>query len=93
MTIKDIKKEIKRVRRLKLQCKSGSPERIALHRKIKELQAQLQSANVIDNDKAPLIEELYRLDPLFKTLDMDLTKFTVKQLAHHLKRLKEKKLK
>jgi hypothetical protein len=44
---REIKSEIRRLRKIKLQCRAGSKERIDLHRKIKELKQQL--ANVKDN--------------------------------------------
>jgi hypothetical protein len=87
MTKKELKKEIKRLRRFKLKCRSGSPERISLHRKIKELQEKLGDITIIDKDKEPLIQEVYRLDPLIKELGMDLTHYTIKQLEFHIKKL------
>lgn len=40
--LKDLKREIRELRKVKLQCKSGSKERIDLHRKIKDLKKQLK---------------------------------------------------
>jgi hypothetical protein len=84
ISVKEIKKEIRGLRRLKLQCRSGTPERIALHRKIKELKEQLKGVTIIDKDKEPLIEEVYRLDPLTKKMEMDLTIYTIKELQKHI---------
>ena len=89
MTAKEIKSEIRRLRRFKLKCRSGSPERLDLCHKIKELQEQLRDITVVDKDKQPLIDELNRLDPLFKRLEIDLNKFTVEQLKKHLKKLQK----
>jgi phosphate starvation-inducible protein PhoH len=41
--IKDLKREIRRLRKIKLACRAGSKERIELHRKIKELKHQLKN--------------------------------------------------
>ena len=43
MNIKELKREIRQLKKLKLKCRSGSPERIELHRKIKDLKEQLKS--------------------------------------------------
>jgi hypothetical protein len=40
--VKELKREIRRFKKLKLACRSGTPERIELHRKIKELKKQLE---------------------------------------------------
>ena len=86
--LNDIKKEIKQFRKLKLQCRAGSNERVTLHRKIKALQEQLEDKKVIDPNKEPLILELKRLDSLFDKLGMDLSIYTVEQLKKHILRLK-----
>jgi hypothetical protein len=90
-TPKEIKLEIKRLRRLKRECRSGTPERINLHRKIKELQEQLKGVTIIDKDKQPLIQEIYRLDPLIEEMGMDLTRYTVEELQKHIDIIKRKR--
>ena len=90
INLNDIKKEIKQLHKLKLQCKAGSDERIALHRKIKALQGQLEAQKVVDPKKEPLILELKKLDPLFEKLGMDLTIYTVEQLEKHLSNIRRK---
>jgi hypothetical protein len=91
INLNDIKKEIKQLHKLKLQCKAGSKERIALHRKIKTLQGQLEAKREVDHNKEPLILEIKRLDPLFDKLGMDLTIYTVEQLEKHLSNIRRRK--
>jgi L-lactate utilization protein LutB len=92
MEIKEIKKEIKRLKRLKLQCKSGCPERIDLHRKIKDLKKQLVGLSTPEPEKETLIIEIKKLDPLFDILEINLNKFTIAELQKHLdKKRKDKK--
>jgi len=91
--LRDIKKEIRALRKLKLQCKPGSAERIELHHKIKELKGQVNPIDmVVDEDKQALIAELQGADPLFERLGIDLRKFTVKELSKHLENLKRRKI-
>lgn len=91
--LKDIKKEIRALRKLKLQCKPGSKERIELHRRIKELKEQTSNVNiVVDEDKEALIAEIQGKDPLYERLGIDLRKFTSAQLSKHLENLKRRKL-
>jgi hypothetical protein len=40
-SIKDLKRQIRTLKKLKLACRAGSKERIELHRKIKEMKGQL----------------------------------------------------
>jgi len=91
MDIKEIKKEIKRLRRLKLACRSRSPERIALHRQIKALKEQLKGISIIDKDKEKLIQEIYRLDPLIKKMEMNLSQYSIKELQKHIECIKRKR--
>jgi hypothetical protein len=86
----ELKKEIKQLHKLKMQCKAGSDERISLHRKIKALQGQLEAKNIVDINKEPLILEIKRLDPLTDKIGMDLSIYTVEQLEKHLQNLRRK---
>lgn len=85
---KDIKKEIRSLKKLKLQCRAGSEERITLHRKIKELKDKLVEKKVGDIEKEPLIKEILELDKSFEVLGIDLNKFSVQELTSHLKKMK-----
>jgi uncharacterized coiled-coil DUF342 family protein len=46
MNVKEIKAQIREVRKLKLQCRAGTKERIDLGRKLKELKAQLNNVEL-----------------------------------------------
>ena len=50
MKDKDIKRDIRKLKKIKLACRSGSNERIILHRKIKELKKQLEKPIIIDEE-------------------------------------------
>jgi len=91
MNIKEIKLEINRLRRLKLKCRSGSKERIELHRQIKGLQSQLEQGNEINKDKEPLIQEILKLDNLMSKLNIDLTKHSMESLQKYLNKLKQRR--
>jgi hypothetical protein len=90
MDIKEIKRQIREAKKLKKDLRAGTTERIDLHRKIKQLQAQLDLTPEIDTDKELIIKEILKLDKNLSEL-VDLNKFSKEQLAFHLERLKEKK--
>ena len=90
--LKDIKKEIRRLKKIKLQCRAGTKERITLHRQIQELKSQLAERKVGNDGKEAIIKEIKSLEPSYlKSVEIDLYKFTVEQLQFHLKKLKEGK--
>jgi len=90
-TEKEIKQEIKRLRRLKLKCRAGTDERLDLEHTIKELKADIIRLNTIEPDKAGLIQEILAKDKLITDLGINLNKFSVKDLEIHLKKLNEKR--
>jgi len=85
MNEKQIKQEIRRLKKVKLACRSGSVERIKLHRQIKALKKKLSYIKEIDQEKTPIINEIIK----FKPYKSNLYKFTVKELQYHLDRLKK----
>ena len=89
--MEDVKLEIKRLKRLKLECRAGSSERITLHRQIKALKEKLAQENIIEPNKLDIIVEIQTLRPEFLQLDIDLNKFTILQLQKHLDRIKANK--
>ena len=89
---KDIDLEIKKLKRLKLKCKTGSQERIDLYRQIKKLKNKI---NIIQENITPEKLELIKKikakkPPFYKDLNIDLTIFTIEQLRNHYKNLIEK---
>jgi flagellar basal body rod protein FlgF len=87
---KELKKQIRQLRKLKNEMQPRSKERIELHRKIKIMQKELEQSKIIDKDKQPIIEQIKKLDPLVERLNQDLNQFSKEQLEFHLKKLKEK---
>jgi len=93
---KDIKKEIKRLKKVKLACRAGTTERISLEHKIKALKGQLAEVKAPDLDKDPIIAEILGLEkklkivPTFEDLGIDLHIHSVKDLKIHLEKLKAK---
>ena len=60
--VKDLKKEIRALKKLKLQCRAGTKERIDLHRKIKALKKQLIELKDKPENLSPLTFE--KKDPI-----------------------------
>jgi len=98
MDIKEIKKEIRKLKKIKLACKSGSKERLTLGRQIKVLKQQLTEAKSQPEPlKLPIIAEILRIEaerksiPTFEQLGIDLHKYTIKELEKHLDLLNKKR--
>ncbi len=90
MDIREIKKEIKKIKKIKLACKPGSKERLELHHKIIELKKRMVDHSVITSGKKILIEKILereknaKITPTFHELGIDLNKFSEEQLEFHL---------
>jgi uncharacterized protein with von Willebrand factor type A (vWA) domain len=89
---KEIKKEIRALRKLKLACQPGSDERLDLEHKIKDLKKQLVEVIRPEPEKDNLIAEILKVDILLGKLDIDLKKFSIKELQKHLDRIKQGKI-
>lgn len=93
MNEKEIKAEIRRLKKLKLQCRPGSVERLDLEHKIKDLKKKKTEFTTIEPGKENLITEILRIEaerkikPRFEDLRIDLRKFTEIQLKIHLDKL------
>ena len=90
MTTKELKIEIRELRKIKRDCKAGTPERIDLHRKLKELRTKLEQSQIVNKEKDALITELRALDKWFDKLGIDLNQFTVEELNKNLERKRKK---
>jgi len=94
---KEVKREIRQLRKLKLKCRAGTQERIDLGRQIKELKAKIETISIIEPEKEPLIAEVlslqekYKITPTFDDLEINLNKYTAKQLAKHIECIKRKR--
>jgi len=89
MTTKELKIEIRKLKKLKLACKAGSVERIDLHRQIKELRAKLNQTQEISKEKEQLIFDIQKADPIFERMGIDLNKFSKDELTFHLKKIEK----
>ena len=92
MDIKEIKQEIRRLRKVKKDLRPGTAERLDIGRKIKALKQQLAEMNTPEPEKAKLIAEILARDILLKRLEINLNKFTIKELQKHLDRITKKDL-
>ena len=88
---RDIKKEIRKLKKLKLQLHAGTLERLDLEHKIKGLKRQLKELNTPEPEKEKLIVEILKLEPNFPKDLVDLNKFTPEQLQKHIDIVKRKK--
>jgi len=91
MNIKDIKAEIRRLRKLKLQCRPGSVERLDLEHKIKGLKKQLADINTPEPEKAEIIAEILQYEKISIFDEVYYNKFTIKELQKHLDIIKVKR--
>lgn len=91
MTLKEIKAEIRKLKKLKRGCRAGTPERLELGRQIKDLNKQMEPLLVVDKEKDKVIAEILELDSECKAWGVDLYKHSLVDLQYHLKKLKEKK--
>jgi len=64
VNIKQIKYEIRTLRKLKLQCRAGTVERIKLHRKIKAFKKELKELK----REVPKVEEIKVEESKYKTI-------------------------
>jgi predicted transcriptional regulator len=88
---KEIKQEIRKLKKLKLQCRPGSKERIDLHRQIKDLKNKLIGINILEPGKEKLIAEILILEPNFPKDLVNLNKYTIEQLKIHIDKVKSRK--
>jgi hypothetical protein len=94
---KEVKREIRQLRKLKLKCRAGTPERINLGRQIKDLKNKLIDHSIPEPDKDFAIAEIlklereYKITPTFESLELDLRKYTLEQLNKHIECIKRKR--
>lgn len=92
MTNKEIKKEIRKLRKLKLQCRAGTEERLDLEHKIKDLKKQLVEINTpAEPAKEKLITEMLKLELNFPKDLINLNKFSEAELQKHIEIVKRKR--
>jgi predicted transcriptional regulator len=91
MNDKEIKSEIRKLKKLKKACRAGTTERLQLHRQIKELKDKLEELNVADKDKDAIIKEILKLDSVMASIDINLRKHSIADLQKYLNKLKKEK--
>jgi len=95
---KAIKQEIRRLKKLKLQCRPGTSERLDLEHKIKDLKKQITEVTAVEPEKEKLITEILKIEveqnikPRFEDIGIDLHKYTIKELEKHIDKLKKRGL-
>jgi len=86
--IKDIKKQIRALRKIKKDLKTKTEARRDINRRIRELKDKLTAYNTIDSEKQAIIDILLKIRPHA----VDLKCFTMQELKHHLKILQRKEI-
>ena len=89
--LKEIKKELKRLKKIKRQLRPKTKERIELNKQIRVLKEQLEKQNISDPTKEKLIAEILILEPNFPKDLVDLRKYTNEQLQKHIEIIKRKR--
>ena len=93
--IKEIKKLIRQLRKIKKDTPKKTHTRRDINAKIRELKKQLQDIRgneIATPEKQILIEEIYRLTPYLKDLrGFDLTQYSIEQLEKHITNIRRGK--
>lgn len=91
LNIKDVKSQIRMLRKIKKDTHKGSEERHDLCRRIRELRKQLiPYTKEISPAKQKLIDEILKKRPEYNILGMNLTLYTEEQLIKHLEYIQNK---
>jgi len=90
MTLEEIKAKIRRYRKLKLKCRSGSSERLDLEHRIKALKKELADLLQIDKEKEPIIKEIMKYDKCSLFDEVYYNKFSLQELKNHLEKIKRR---
>ena len=91
LDLKDVKRTIRTLRKLKKDTHKGSEARHDLCRKIRELRKQLIPIQAETTpEKQILIDQILKIRPEYKILNIELTKYTILQLEKHLEAIKHK---
>lgn len=91
MNEKEIKQQIRKLRKLKRDTPKKTDERRQINQQIRDLKKQLALTipTVISSspERTILIKEIHVLNPLLERIGINLNKYTDEQLRFHLKRL------
>ncbi len=88
---KEIKYKIKRLKKIKKDMRVGTPARREMNRKIRALKTELEFIYQSNPEKQKLIEEIYKLEPHFLKIKLDLRKHSIENLQKHIDIVKTKR--
>jgi len=84
LDIREVKRTLRMLRKIKKDTRKGSEERHDLCRKIRELRKQLKPLYIeVTPEKSDIIAKILERRPEYIILKIDLGKFTLEQLEKH----------
>jgi len=83
---KNIKKQIRALRKLKKEIPVKTIQRREINKQIRDLRKQLTRFDVTSSEKDELIKQIYMINPDLKRININLNKYTIDQLKYHLNR-------
>ena len=95
LDIRDIKSQIRVLRKIKKNTRKATPERRELSKKIRELKKQLQPIiqETCDPEKQKIIDEIIvyhkQHDPYMLDIKVNYYQYTIEQLQKHLNKKKQ----
>lgn len=91
MTDREIKQQIRKLRKLKRDTQKKTEARRQINKQIRDLKEQL-TAKLPEvkqsSAREALIKEIYKYNPDLEQLGMDMNKYTDEQLTFHLNKIK-----
>ena len=87
---KEIKRQIRALRKCKRQTRMKTPERRDINERIRELKAKLEPIiKEADPEKDKLIAIIRQKQPIYlRNMGIDYTKFSVEELKSHLEKMR-----
>jgi len=97
LDIKEVKRQIRMLRKIKRDTHKGSDDRHELCRKIRELRKQLTPIQTeVTPEKQALIDEIIEFNKKYKPylleIGLNFTKYSIEKLKKHLEYLKTKRI-
>jgi|SRR3989304_174708 len=84
LDIKDVRRQLRMLRKIKKDTRKGSEERHELCKKIRDLKKQLIPILTKDPEKEVIINAILLCRPEYSRLDMNLNKHSLEALKKHL---------
>jgi hypothetical protein len=80
----EVKYTLKQLKKLKKDCEVGTQARRDINKKIRALKDGYESTlEKVEPEKQEMIDKIYEAKPHLKRLNIDLRKFSLKELQHH----------